>query len=404
MIKPLNWDFNPIIVKELRSRMRGGRAFMTLTIALLFLGSVSYAIYQMTMATSTLSSMPISPQIGQTIFAGLVFFELMMVFAVTPAVTATVISDEKEKLTYEMLLATPLHPVSVLWGKLVSSLSYIFLLIFAAVPMLSLVFIFGGVTIRDILKSLFMLVVIALMVGVIGIFMSALLGRSGRATAVTYVIVLLLVVGPLLISAGIGTIRQSTPPRWALVLSPISALASSMSPSVNLQNLSSLFWMFAGTYWIMAPAPISFTSIPRPLYHYSLPLFIGISLVLYLIASRLVLPNRRWKLLWTEAVTALVLILGYTGMVSLGYMLTSNRYENVLISTPTPTPTPWMENLPIIPENESTIEVPPGDNKVPPAQTPTPAPYHDSFSSASSIGMQSLSLIYLDYSTGNLSG
>jgi len=31
MHRTIHWETNPIIVKELRSRMRGGRAFATLT-------------------------------------------------------------------------------------------------------------------------------------------------------------------------------------------------------------------------------------------------------------------------------------------------------------------------------------------------------------------------------------
>ena len=37
---------NPIMVKELRSRMRGARAFVILTATLLLLGTVSYALYR----------------------------------------------------------------------------------------------------------------------------------------------------------------------------------------------------------------------------------------------------------------------------------------------------------------------------------------------------------------------
>jgi ABC-2 type transport system permease protein len=134
---------NPIIVKELRSRMRDTRAFATLTAMLLLLGGSSYLLYRLAITTSSYSSIPLSPQIGQTLFLALAFLELMVICAIAPAVTAGAISSEQEKLTYEMLMATPLHPASILWGKLVSALSYVFLLIFAAIPMASLIFIFG---------------------------------------------------------------------------------------------------------------------------------------------------------------------------------------------------------------------------------------------------------------------
>lgn len=370
---------NPIIIKELRSRMRGGRAFLTLTIILLFLSLFSYAVARLTMTTNQYSSTPISPQIGQTVFAGLALLVLIIVCAVTPAITANAISEEKERLTFDMLLVTPLHPVSILWGKLLASMSYVFLLIFAALPMASLVFTYGGVTIRDMLKTVAMLLVIALMIGMIGLFMSALLGRSGRAVASTYIVVLLLVVGPLFLASGVGMFLQVEPPRLLIFPSPISALTSAMMPSVNPQNLANLSWMVGGTYWIMASPPISVDSIPRPLYHYSLPLYLGISLILYLLASRLVLPARRWRIHWHEWILALVILLGFAGIVSLGYLLTSPRYENIIILAPTPTPS----ILPPTPD----INPVPQDNKLPPAEAaPTPAswlPHGDSFASPS---------------------
>ena len=69
MHKP-HFDVNPIIVKELRSRTRGTRAFAILTGMLVLLGLTSYGLYRIVALTSGYSGVPLSPQIGQTIFAG----------------------------------------------------------------------------------------------------------------------------------------------------------------------------------------------------------------------------------------------------------------------------------------------------------------------------------------------
>lgn len=333
-----HWVLNPVIVKELRSRMRGVRAFATLTGALILVGAFTYGLYRIVLIAAQYSMSPLSPQIGQVLFAGLVFLELFIIAAIAPSVTAGAISGEIEKQTYEMLLTTPLHPVHILWGKLVSALSYVFLLLFAAIPLSSLVFIFGGVTGRDMLKALLILVVVAVMFGVIGLFMSALFGRTGRSTAVTYMVVLMMMFAPIFIAMAAGIVNQGEPPRWILAISPLSALGSAISPSVDPNNLQSMFWQLGGMISSVMGAPsISFTSIPRPLYHYSLPLYIGITLVLYWLATRLVQPTRRWRIPLGEALVALALLLGFAGLVALGFVATSNRYENYL-STPTPAP------------------------------------------------------------------
>ncbi len=407
----LRLGVNPIIVKELRSRMRGARAFATLTAVLVLMGGVSYALFQMVLATSRYSSTPVSPLIGQTLFAGLAMLELMMVCGITPAVTAGAISGEQERETYEMLLATPLRPASILWGKLVSALGYIFLLIFAAVPMASLVFIFGGVAPRDMLKALVFLIVLAVMMGVLGLFMSALFRRTGRATVVSYLVVILLLFAPSFLAAAIGIIRAVEPPRWILVPSPINALFSALAPSMNT-DLGGLFYLLGGNFW-MVSRPISQTAIPRPLYHYSLPLYGFITLVLYLAATRLVQPTRRWRVTWKEAFTALALVAAFAGLVGFGFWSTSGRYENVSIfarpteppagvfmergmaapgvviveaavtevSSGTPTPAPYpgpdtssggdVSDPGVVVVEGAVTEVPSGT----PTPTPTPAPY-----------------------------
>jgi len=356
MHRTIHWEANPIIVKELRSRMRGGRAFATLTGALIILAACGYAIYRIALVALGYTNNPLSPQVGQILFAGLVFIELMIIAAITPSVTAMAISGEKEKQTYEMLLATPLSPSNILWGKLIAAMSYVFLIIFAAIPLASLVFVFGGVAVREMLKALAILITVAVMFGVIGLFTSALFGRSGRSTAIAYLIVAFLLFSPILIAAGSGMLNQTNPPRWILIFSPVSALASALSPSVNYQILSGMFWMLGGAFgWISGDSAISFTSIPRPLYHYSLPFYLTLTLVLYLISARLVRPARGWQLEWAEVVVAIVLIFGLLGSLSVGFAATTNRYENINIVVP-PTATPArLESTPTInPVQEAT--------------------------------------------------
>ena len=369
----LRREINPVIVKELRSRMRGGRAFATLTCVLILLGGFSFTLYRVATVASNYSGTPMSPQIGQILFAGLAFLELIMIATIVPAVTAGAISGEKEQQTYEMLLTTPLHSASILWGKLISALSYVFILIFAAVPMLSLVFTFGGVALRDMFKAIFILGIVTIMFGVIGIFLSALLGRTGRATAITYSIVLLMLFGPLFAAMLVGAMNQTQPPRWLLVLSPISALASALSPSFNPAIISNVFWSFGNSlYWIMGSPEISLTSIPRPVYHYSLPIYGALILILYLIAARLVKPSRQWKIHWTEGLIALIILLGYAGAILVAYVSTTNRYENIILSTPVDS----SATSPLPPDNSispNPVENPIGEPPLP-ADTPTPYP------------------------------
>jgi hypothetical protein len=303
---------------------------------------------------------------------------LLVVCFITPAVTAGTVSSEHEKQTYEMLLATPMRPASILWGKLISALSYVFLLIFAAIPMASLVFIFGGVAPRDMIKALIILVAVTVTLGVVGVFMSTLWGRTGRATVISYLVVLALLVGPAFIYVLVGVIRQAEPPRWILVPNPVSALFSALTPAATGSGSAGLLWgmgmALGGNIGVLSGSGGQ-GGLPRPLYHYTLPLYAALTLVLYLLATRLVQPTRRWRLDWKAVLTGLGLLSLLGGVVGLVFIATADRYENVSIfATPTP-----IAPLPAVAVAREVFVAPapplvPTDTPQPDSPLPPPAP------------------------------
>ncbi|MBA3532815.1 MAG: ABC transporter permease subunit [Ardenticatenales bacterium] len=301
---------NPILIKELRSRMRGPRAFLILTGFLLFLSAVLFLLYKtMEEAFRYAGPVQVSATMGLTMFLGIAFFELFLVTFITPALTAGTISSERESLTYEMLLATPLRPASILLGKMVAALSYVFLLIFAAVPMLSLVFIFGGVTLRDMAVALLFLAVATITFGTIGVFWSALLGRTGRATVMSYLTLLLLIMGPYFIYFFWGVIAHRTPPPALLYPNPFTAMISIVDLGQNGMNFMGgfayfLFNLLTGGMGFGGPQ----LQVNHPAWHWTLALYSMITLVLGLATILLVRPVGRRRVTVPQAVLALLLI------------------------------------------------------------------------------------------------
>jgi ABC-type transport system involved in multi-copper enzyme maturation permease subunit len=365
---------NPILVKELRSRMRGPRAFLTLTGALVIMAGLMIGLASLlTRNTNSFGNM-LSPQIGQALFDGLVLFELMLVCTVTPAVTAGAISSEREKLTFEMLLSTPLGPAQIVWGKLISALSYVFLMIFAAVPLASLVFMFGGIAPLTMFKGLGMLLVAAVSLGIYGLFLSALLGRTGRATVVGFVTVMALSVGPLIAMIAAGLFygaRVLVLPRLLLAFSPVSMLISAVeTTSTNSGGVNSLFG-FIGGQWDVSMNPQALTQIPRPIYHYSLALCALLSIVLFTLTIGLIHPARRFHLSKRTLVTSGSLLAVCLAVIGGAYWLTAPRYEWVL-TTGGQTGTKPVELLVSRPSKGFAVAVPAPTIDLP-GPTPTPA-------------------------------
>jgi ABC-2 type transport system permease protein len=320
-------QINPILIKELRSRMRGARAFVILTGMLLLLGLVSYLVYVIAIAAGTYSYTPLSPQIGQSMFSVVMLIELTMICFLTPAVTAGAISGEMEKQTFEMLQATPLKALQILSGKLISALSYIFLLIFAAVPLASLVFTFGGVALRDMLKALIVLATTAVLLGCVSLFASVWLKRTMRATVVSYLFVITIVIAPLVLYILSGVLQNDIPARELLIANPVSALFSALSPSLSSSGSMTAF----GQLGMAITGDLSFfdgsfIGYPRPLYHYTLPLYALLSLGLFTLSARKIRPTIRRRS-WREERSLLLLLATIMLVTALFFALTTNRYE-----------------------------------------------------------------------------
>ena len=191
--------------KELRGRMRGRRAFAVLTLYLVLLAIFSWGIYEyqrdaVSVGLNGLGGFGVAPvalsaQIGQALFTGLLLVETLLVAVLAPAFTTGAISLEREKQTLDLLVTTPLSSLGLVIGKLGSALAYVFLLIFASLPMAAVVFLFGGVGPDDLLRAYLLLVCFAIGFGAIGLFISALVKRTQVATVLTYLTILVLTAG-----------------------------------------------------------------------------------------------------------------------------------------------------------------------------------------------------------------
>lgn len=185
---PRAYRINPVMLKELRGRMRGMRAFIVLTVYL-GLMSIFMTIVYLTFTSfgSNLSSAAAGAA-GRLLFMGVVGVEMLLIIFIAPAFTAGAITGERERQTYDLLRTTLLASPSFVVGKLESALSYILLLLLAAIPLQSLAFLFGGVSQVEVLIAFVILAVTAISLGTVGIYFSAIAPRTLSASVRTYTV------------------------------------------------------------------------------------------------------------------------------------------------------------------------------------------------------------------------
>ncbi len=197
--KRLNWRAlfkslmdNPVILKELRGRMRGRQAFILLTIYLGLISLFIILIYNLLNLSSSITWDPSARQdAGKAIFGTVVLLELLLLSFIAPGLTAGAITSERERQTFEILRTTLLSARSLVLGKVGSAFSFLFLLILAALPLESLAFLLGGVGLGEMVASSLMLVVTAIFYCTLGIFFSSFMKRTLPATVSSYAVILL---------------------------------------------------------------------------------------------------------------------------------------------------------------------------------------------------------------------
>ena len=120
--------------------------------------------------------------------------QFFLVALVAPTFAAGSITGEKERKTYEMLLASPLKPSTILIGKLLSSLSYLVILILSSLPLMILCFLLGGIMLSEIARAYLVLILAAGTFGLLSIACSSYFRRTSSALVVSYLVILPLAV------------------------------------------------------------------------------------------------------------------------------------------------------------------------------------------------------------------
>lgn len=186
---------NPVAMKELRSRMRGRRAFVVLTVYLLLMSGFITVLYGLYSSASAQPYGPDARQAGKTVFGAVLAIQVMLVVFIGPSFTVGAISGEKERQTYNLLRTTLLSAHSLVAGKLVSALSYVLLLILAAVPLQSIAFLLGGISLVELVVAGLLILVSAVTFALLGLFFSSLMRSTLAASVTTFASALLFTLG-----------------------------------------------------------------------------------------------------------------------------------------------------------------------------------------------------------------
>lgn len=177
---------NPVLQRELLVNLRMTRAFVLLLLYLGLLAVVVFLAWPQQRHLDLTSNPEAARRLVNLVFLGQYLLASMM----APSFAAGAIAGEKERKSYEMLLASPLQPGAIVLGKLLASLCHLLLLVFASLPIVMLCLPLGGVSLYEALAAYLGLILSVITFGMISLAASSYFRRTSAALVVAYLVIL----------------------------------------------------------------------------------------------------------------------------------------------------------------------------------------------------------------------
>jgi len=216
---------NAAAVRDYRAQLRGNRALWLWGGYLGLLVLITSVIYSSTVRGNVQDIALVQFQLRE-FYGSIITMLAVFVTLVTPAMTASAITIERQRKSLDLVFTAPVSPKYLLIGKMLSSYRYTWMLLVLALPITAVSVVMGGATWMDVLAAFIMLSAHALIFTSIGILLSTLSPNTVAAVVYTYLVVGLYsgvmsgIAAAYSISSfsGMGTGEVS----WAATLTPFS--------------------------------------------------------------------------------------------------------------------------------------------------------------------------------------
>ena len=179
---------NPIVKKDLKVTVRSMR--------------VSWGLfaYEAALTVAFLLALLIIQEESAYMGSGNIYSSLVYLFPIVavaqvcivalyvPVITASSISGEKERQTFDIMMTTCMSPFSIVFGKVASAVLRILFFVAASTPIMALSFVVGGLNWSSLFYYLLAIILLSVFSGSIGILSSALCRKSVAAVLLSFVL------------------------------------------------------------------------------------------------------------------------------------------------------------------------------------------------------------------------
>lgn len=262
---------NPIVKKDLQVTVRSMRM------------SWGLFAYEAALTVAFLLALLIMQEQSSYSYSGNIYSYLMYLFPVVavaqvcivalsvPIITASSISGEKERQTFDIMLTTCMTPFAIVFGKVISAVLRILFFVIASTPIMALSFVVGGLSWSYLFYYLLAVILFSVFAGSIGIFASAFCRKSVTALLLSfamYFIIFVITFVPLIYRAVFGVNKYGESLLWLLwnpvvffeeffmqLMTGESVMAEVGSSGISRNNVGILTYALArGKVWMFMSA------------------------------------------------------------------------------------------------------------------------------------------------------
>lgn len=178
---------NPIVKKDVKIQARSMRISWGIFAYVGILAVVYFIAMLIIQAEAKYSFDNIYSQIVG-LYPVLAVTQIIILGLIIPVRTASAISGEKDRQTFDIMMTTSMTPFSIIFGKTVSAVIMGMFYVVSGMPVMALSFVIGGMSWSYLLWFVFIALLVSFFAASIGIFCSSICKKTITAVILTYAI------------------------------------------------------------------------------------------------------------------------------------------------------------------------------------------------------------------------
>lgn len=214
---------NPMVKKDIKVQARSMRCCWEIFVyeaimAVVFFFAMFLFSQQMTYSSANIYSSIV------WLYPALAVTQIFILGVVVPVRTASAISGEKERQTFDIMMTTSMTGFSIIMGKVLTAMIQSMFYVVAGLPIVALAFVIGGLSWGNLFWFLAVSLLVSFVSASIGILCSSICKKTISAIILSYGIYVLLFIGSFLPYLVTSVVRMSggVPEKscWVLLVNP----------------------------------------------------------------------------------------------------------------------------------------------------------------------------------------